>query len=125
MHTDAVHIAAAADAVHAYLADAENLPAWAPTFAQRVQRDGDELLVNGVLRMAMPRSAAARTVDFVAAADPRIGLFTRVVPSGDGCECVLTMGFPSGTPDDAVRAQMDTIATELQAIRSHTEGAGD
>ena len=122
--TDAIAINAAPQTVRAFLADARNLPAWAPAFAEAVRPDGDTWLVSSggsELRIVVPTSEEHGTVDFVAAADGRLGLFTRVLPNGDGCACVMTIVFGPGTPQEAVDAQMTTIASELETIRSMVE----
>jgi hypothetical protein len=117
-------IAAAPAEVHAYLAEAGNLPAWAPGFASRVSRSGASWLVSRdgaeftIDVLVEPRSG---TVDFVAAGDHARGLFTRVLPNGEGSEVVFTLMFAPDTPEGAITAQMLTLETELAAVRNACE----
>jgi len=117
-------IQAAPDQVHAFLAEPENLPRWAPGFAQAVRADGDEVIVSSQgqdVRMTMVSSLESRTVDMTTGTDRRLGLFVRVLPNGDGSECVVSVAFGDNTPDAVVAAQMTVVAEELTAIRSLTE----
>jgi len=125
-HSRSITIAAAPARVVAYLGDPENLPVWAPDFAQAVRRTDEGWLVTSgqrELRLAIPVQDDAGTVDLVSAIDPRSGLFMRVVPNWDGSECVFTKVFRPGTSDDAVERQMAVFEAELQVIRSIVEAA--
>ncbi len=66
----------------------------------------------------------SRTVDMLAATDHRLGLFARILPNGDGSECVLSVTFGEDTPPDAVAAQIAVLAEELKAIKSLSEAPG-
>lgn len=126
VETDAIAIRVAPDDVFRFLAEPRNLPTWAPGFAQEVRPDDDDWLVTSgavELRIEMPTSAEHRTVDMVPVADRTVGAFMRVVPNGEGSECLFTMSFPAGTPDAAVADQMAAIATELETICSLLERA--
>ena len=117
-------IAAAPERVFAYVADGANLPLWAPAFAPAVRRAGEEWIVeNGdaAFSVLLPTSAAAGTVDIVAAADRRRGAFTRVLPNGDGATILFTLFFRPDTPHDAVAAQMAEVDSELDRIRAACE----
>src|ERR1700744_1492492 len=95
--TRSLAIASPPSAVHAYLADALNMPAWAPGFAPRIRPDGPSWIVTGPdggFRMEVLAERAAGTVDIVSASDHRRGLFTRVVPNADGTELLFTLMFP-------------------------------
>jgi hypothetical protein len=107
-------------AVHNYLADARNLPAWAAAFAPRIRRDGDRWIVTAEDReftidvLAEPTS---KSVDIVSASDHNQGLFTRVLPNAEGSELVFTLLFPADTPESAINAQLLTLDSELAAVR--------
>jgi uncharacterized protein YndB with AHSA1/START domain len=116
-----ISIAAAPEAVFAYVADPRNLPAWAPAFATAVRPDGDAWLVqqgDAELRIAVRACAEHGTVDLVAAQDARLGAFTRVVPSPQGSAYVFTLHFDDDVPEDAVSGQMATVEEELRAVRA-------
>jgi Polyketide cyclase / dehydrase and lipid transport len=122
--TTSITIQAPPGEVHAFLAEPDNLTRWAPGFAQAVRADGDELVVTsngGDVRMAMSTSPTYGTVDMVTAADRRLGVFVRILPNGEGSECVFSLAFPDDTPDEAVTGQMAVVAAELSTIKSLTE----
>ncbi len=113
-------IAATPAQVLAYLADAENLPGWAPDFAERVSPSGSSWLVvrdDAEFAIDVLVGAGAGTVDFVAAEDHARGLFARVLPNGVGSEVVFTLMFAPDVPEGAVTAQMLTLERELAAVR--------
>jgi hypothetical protein len=113
-------VAAAPAKVHAYLADASNLPSWAPAFASSVSPSGASWLVSrdgaefAIDVLADQRSG---TVDFVAAGDHARGLFARVLPNGSGSEVVFTLMFEPDAPEGVVAARTLTLETELAAVR--------
>jgi hypothetical protein len=117
-------VLAAPEKVHAYLADASNLPTWAPAFASSVRPSGASWLVGrdgaefAIDVLADHRSGA---VDFVAADDHARGLFARVLPNGSGSEVVFTLMFEPDAPERVVAAQTLTLETELAAVRDACE----
>ncbi len=115
-----ITIAAPPTTVFRYVADARNLPAWAPVFATAVRPDGDRWIVTndtGEFPVLVRASAEHGTVDVVSAADHARGAFTRVLPNGDGAEYQFTLFFPDGTDEAAVVEQMTTVEQELEAVR--------
>jgi hypothetical protein len=118
--TRSIAIASPPAVVHAYLADADNMPAWAPTFAPRIHPDGDSWIVTseaGELRIDVLAEPTSKVVDIVSASDHSQGLFTRVLPNAEGSELVFMMLFPADTPEPAINAQLLTLDSELAAIR--------
>jgi hypothetical protein len=110
--------------VHAYLADANNLPSWAPGFASSVSPSGAGWLVrrdDAEFVIDVLADARSGTVDFVAAADHARGLFARVLPNASGSEVVFSMVFAPDAPEDAVTAQTLTLERELAAVRDACE----
>jgi len=124
--TRSIAIDAAPEVVMGFVADAENLPLWAPAFAQGVQRDGECWIVDSGgarLRIDVRVSAEAGTVDFVGADDRSRGAFSRVVPNGRGSEYAFTRFFgDDATPDDIARG-MAVVAQELETVRARCEGS--
>ena len=117
-------IAAVPTAVHAYLSDGSNLPAWAPGFAPHVHAGAGSWVVNrGGVEFTLDVLADSRsgTVDFVAASDHARGLYARVLPNGDGSELMFAIMFAPDTPEDVIAAQMLTLETELGAVRDACE----
>src|SRR4051794_17081816 len=112
--TRSITIAAAPRAVLDYVGDPTRLPAWAPDFATSVEPADGHWLVNGELRVDVRVAREQGTVDIVSAEDPRRGVFTRVLPNGDGSEYLFTQLFPDGTPDDAIEHQIAVVEAELQ-----------
>jgi hypothetical protein len=126
--TRSVSIAASPDAVLDVVADAENLPRWAPNFASRVRPgddDGRWLVDNGEAEFAIALRVDREhgTVDILDPSDPNRGAFTRVVPNAAGSEYLFTLFFPDGTPAEAIDAQMRTVETELETVRALAEAA--
>jgi hypothetical protein len=122
--TRSVSIAAPPHAVHSYLADGANLPAWAPGFAPAVRADGTSWIVAaaaGEFRVDVIAESGPRTVDVVSADDHARGLFARVLPSGDGSELLFSLLFAPDTPERDVEAQMVTLEAELDAVRGACE----
>ena len=119
-----ITIAAAPTTVFDYVADARNLPHWAPAFATAVRPEGDRWIVTndaGEFPVVVRASAEHGTVDVVSAADDARGAFTRVLPNGDGAEYQFTLFFPDGTDEAAVEQQMTTVEQELEAVRAGCE----
>lgn len=126
MHTESrsITIAATPAAVFGYVADARNLPVWAPAFASAVRPDGDGWIITGdagEFPIVLLASAEHGTVDLVSPADRDQGAFTRVLPNGDGAEYQFTLFFPDGTDEAAVAGQMTTVEQELEAVRAGCE----
>lgn len=118
--TRSVSITSPPDVVHAYLAEAKNLPEWAPAFAPSIHRSGRSWLVTGDDRRFMIDilvEPTARTVDIVSAENHARGLFTRVLPNADGSELLFTLFFGPDTPEDAIQTQILTLDAELAAVR--------
>ncbi len=118
--TCSITIAAPPPAVHAYLADPRNLPAWAPGFAPRIRPAGESSVVTtddrefNIVVLAEPNS---RSVDVVSAGNHSRGLFTRVLPNADGTELLFTLLLPPNTAERAIEAQLTTLSSELAAVR--------
>src|SRR3954469_6521489 len=126
--TRSVSIAAPPSAVLDVVADPRKLPRWAPGFARAVRPDGEHWLVdNGEaeLRIAVRGQREHGTVDLLAAADERLGAFTRVLPNGDGSEYLFTLFFADGTPEEAIATQMTTVEGDIQTVRAMAEGGSD
>jgi hypothetical protein len=125
--TRSTTITAAPSAVLDLVGDPRTLPRWAPAFARAVRpEEGDRWVVDSgegefVIRI-LRRSDAAGTVDFVAPDEDR-GLFTRVVPNGDGSELTLTLIVPH-MPPEALERQTAVLEAEVRAIRDLCEGPG-
>jgi Polyketide cyclase / dehydrase and lipid transport len=126
--TRSTTVAAAPSAVLDLVGDPRTLPRWAPAFARGVRPDeGDRWVVDSgagefVIRV-LRRSDAAGTVDFVAPDEDR-GLFTRVVPNGDGSELVLTLIISPQITPEALERQTAVLEAEVRAIRDLCEGPG-
>lgn len=122
--TRSISIAASPADVFAFVADAYNLPRWAPAFAAAVRRDGENWTVtsgDAEFTIAVRSSPECGTVDLVSAINPNLGAFTRVLPNTDGSEYLFTLFFPEGTPERDVAAQMATVEEEVRAVRRFAE----
>ena len=113
--------------VFAFLADANNLPRWAPNFASAVRPDGDGWIAEaggGVeFRVRVAVDADLGTVDiyFTPADGRERSIFGRVLPNGDGAEFLFTL-FHSDrrTADDVARANAE-VGEELRRLKGCCE----
>jgi uncharacterized protein YndB with AHSA1/START domain len=116
--TETIAIDAPPDAVLELVGDPRNLPRWAPGFARAVREDGDGWIVDtaggGELRRHIPVSREQGTVDYLAAPGAQRGLFTRVVPNGDGSQLTFTFVLADGVDPEATRA---ILVSELEAVK--------
>ncbi|WP_414944522.1 SRPBCC family protein [Amycolatopsis sp. cmx-11-32] len=106
------------------VSDPRNLPLWAPGAASAVRPDDGAWLVESggtETRMVVRVSREHGTVDLLIAEDPPQGVFTRVLPSGEGAEYQFTLLFPERTPEETVARQMTIVETELRAVRTLCE----
>jgi uncharacterized protein YndB with AHSA1/START domain len=118
--TRSISIAATPAAVHAYLADAQNLPEWAPSFAAAVRPRGEDWVVivgDAEIDVAILADRDRGTVDIVSAADHAQGAFLRVLPNRQGSELLFTLLFAHDTPEQEIDAHMATVENELAAVR--------
>jgi uncharacterized protein YndB with AHSA1/START domain len=124
IETRSIAIAAPPASVFSYVADARNLPDWAPAFATAVRPEGDRWIVTGggaEVPIVVRTSAEHGTVDFLTAEEGTRGAFSRVLPHGDGAAYQFTLLFPEGTEEQAVERQMATVEEELEAVRAGCE----
>jgi hypothetical protein len=120
--TQAISIDAPREAVLDLVSDPTAFPRWASGFARAVRVDGPDWLVDtgeGEVRLHVRVSREHGTVDYLAAAAlPReLGVFTRVVPNGRGCDFVLTRFFPDAMPAAELDDERAVVAVELQTVR--------
>ena len=119
--TQTIAIDAPPDAVLDLVGDPRNLPSWAPGFAIAVREDGDGWVVTtgqGDVRRHIPVSREHGTVDYLAAPEATRGLFTRVVPNGDGSQLTFTFVLADGVDPEATR---EILRSELEAVKRLTE----
>jgi polyketide cyclase/dehydrase/lipid transport protein len=118
--TRSTSIAASPDAVLDYVGDARTLPEWAPAFTGSVRPEGEYWRVDaGLIDLRVSRERG--TVDIVAADNPARGVYTRVVPNGEGSEYLFTQFFPDGMPEADIEHQLAVVEGELRAIRAACE----
>src|ERR1700759_3531456 len=102
-----IAISAPPKAVVDLLADGNGLPDWAPDVAPEVRAEAHHWVIgsgDGEFKIRIRTSFEAGTVDFLAAADERLGAFSRVIPNGEGSEFLFTLQFPEGTDSKAIEA---------------------
>ena len=111
--------------VFAYLAEVENLPAWATEFARELKLvDGQHKVVNGLGEFffeirADPQSGV---IDMLAGphADTLQLFPTRVVPLPDGGSAfTFTMFQAPGQPDEQFEAQYGSLLREFENLVRH------
>jgi hypothetical protein len=121
--TRTISIDAPREAVLDLVSDPTAFPRWASGFARAVRVDGPDWLVEtggGEVRLHVRVSREHGTVDFLAAAalpGAELGVFTRAVPNGRGCDFALTRFFPDAMTDTEVDDERAVVAVELQTVR--------
>lgn len=125
--TRSISIAAPCDPVFEFVAEARNIPRWAPAFAAAIRPDGERWIVTapsgGELPIVVVANHAAGTVDILAAADRRSGAFARILPNWTGSEMLFTLLFPPDASETAVASQMAVVDEELTAVRRFVEAS--
>jgi hypothetical protein len=124
--TQTVTIAAAPDAVLAFVADGANLPRWAIGFAKAVRRDEAGWIVTtgqGEVPTSIVVEGATGTVDFHMRPAPGVEAtaFARAVPNGEGTEFVFTQFQQPGTPDEVFDQLVAAVGHELVALKAVLE----
>jgi hypothetical protein len=115
--TETIAIDAPPGTVLDLVADPRNLPRWAPGFAGAVRADGDGWIVTtstGDVRLHIPVSREHGTVDYLAEPGARLGLFTRVIPNGDGSHLTFTFVIPADRDAEETAA---ILRSELEAVK--------
>jgi hypothetical protein len=105
--------------VHRFIADAANIPRWAPAFATAVRPRSDHWIATtprGDAEIVVASNPEAGTVDILSAGDVTRGAFMRVIPNGPVSEVLFTLLFEAGTPEEAVAAQMIVVEEELATV---------
>ncbi|NIH84342.1 SRPBCC family protein [Amycolatopsis granulosa] len=125
--TETISIAASPGTVFDLVSDPRQLPRWAPGVARSVRPDGDDwVLSNGEneARITVRASREHGVVDLLSAQDRGQGVFTRVLPHGDGAEYQFTMFLPADAPDEAIAGQRAVVRGELDTVRALCEEHG-
>ena len=115
--TQTISIDAPRETVLDLVGDPRNLPRWAPGFASAVREDGDGWIVTtsaGEVRRHIPVSREHGTVDYLAEPGARLGLFTRVVPNGEGSHVTFTFVTPANRDAGETAA---ILRSELEAVK--------
>lgn len=128
-HTTSIEIDVPPADAFAFLADGEQLPAWAVEFARGVEPDGEGWIVTlaGGERLALRIDAdpATGVVDYVAlpASGVEAAAHTRVVPHGTGTLYGFSMHQTPDVPDEVFDAQASALARELTILKARLESA--
>jgi len=124
--TQTITIEAPRANVFAFLADAANLPRWAPNFATAVRPDGDGWIVEqggSEVRLRLEASAELGTVDLhVTPPDGRTRtVFGRVLPNAGGAEFLFTMFHSDSRSDADIARQSAEVREELRLVKTLCE----
>jgi hypothetical protein len=113
-------ISARPHAAFDFISRAENLPKWAPGFAQSVAPEGDHWIAKnatGEVRFALRCNAESGTVDFLAVLGPEKFLLTaptRIVANGCGAsEYIFTLFQLPGEKDEAFAMRQSALKAEF------------
>jgi hypothetical protein len=112
--------------VFVFLADAMNLPRWAPNFAGAVRPDGQGWIVEqggSEVRLRLEVDAELGTVDLhVTSPDGRTRtVFGRVLPNAAGSELLLTMFHSDSRTEADIARQRAEVAGELGLVKAICE----
>ena len=122
--TRSIAIDAPPEEVHRFVADATNIPRWAPAFATAIRPSDKNWVVTtecGEAEIVLASNPQSRTLDILSADDRTRGAFARVISNGPGSEVLFTLFFEPGTPEQAVAAQMSVVDGELASIKQLTQ----
>ena len=117
--TRSIAIDAPPDRVHRFMADAANIPRWAPAFATAIRPSGNRWVATtagGDAEIVVASQPESGTVDILSADDVTRGAFARVIPNGPVSEVLFTLFFEPDTPEEAIAAQMAVVEDELATI---------
>ena len=125
-NTQTITIDAPRADVLAFLADASNLPRWAPNFAAAVRPDGDGWIVEqggSEVRLRLEVSLELGTVDLhVTPPDGRTRtVFGRVLPNAAGAEFLFTMFHSDSRTDADIARQNAEVEEELGRVKALCE----
>jgi hypothetical protein len=108
------------DAIFAILVDPTNLPQWAPTFADQVERDAHNIWQiskdGSTFSLEVAATPSARTLDYLRNVAPgkRGGAYLRVLPRpSGGSVVVMTIPIAPGADPQKVAA---TLSQELNGL---------
>jgi uncharacterized protein YndB with AHSA1/START domain len=124
VETRSISIAAPPETVLAVVGDPYRLPDWAPGFASAVEPHGDDWLIgSGDAQFAITVRVSAEhgTVDLQPPGNATFGARMRVLHNHAGSELVFTLVFPADADAEAIRTQMETVAAELETVRTLVE----
>ncbi len=127
--TISVYIAAPPARVYAFASNPENLPRWAPSFCQSVERVGGEWIVQSPMGRVV--FAFAPTNDF-GVLDHTVTLPSgatfanpmRVIRNGDGSEVLFTLFQQDGISDQQFYDDAALVLSDLQTLRDIIEQSG-
>ena len=125
-NTQTITIDAPRADVLAFLADASNLPRWAPNFAAAVRPDGDGWIVEqggSEVRLRLEVSLELGTVDLhVTPPDGRTRtVFGRVLSNAAGAEFLFTMFHSDSRTDADIARQNAEVEEELRRVKALCE----
>jgi hypothetical protein len=122
--TRSITIAAEPRAVFAYISRPENLPAWAPAFAESVRAEDDYWIATtsrGETRFVLRADEGYGIVDFlglISADAYALRAPTRVVPNGPkDSEYLFTLFQAPRESEDAFGARLAVLCDELVVLR--------
>jgi hypothetical protein len=121
--TRSITIETQASPVFEYLARAENLPEWAPAFAETVRRDGDDIVVTSggdERRFRFRTDALLSVIDFLAAVSRNqfaTAATIRLVPRASTTEVLFTLMRIPNESDKELEDRARAVELELSTLR--------
>jgi uncharacterized protein YndB with AHSA1/START domain len=124
--TRTITIAASVERVFAYLADATNLPHWAPSFTSGVRAEGEDWIAiqgDAELGLRIAADSTAHTVDLHVTAPNgrRVVIYMRVLPNESGAEFVFTLFHSNSRTDEQIADGNAEVEAELGRVKEFCE----
>ena len=115
-------------AVLAFVRDPENLPAWAPGFAQSVRRDGDGWIAEtaeGPMGVEFVPDNGFGIADHLVTVSPGVVVLNpmRVLTNERGSELLFTVFRPGELTDEGYAELLGVVQQDLELLKTTLEGS--
>jgi hypothetical protein len=121
-----VSIACPPQKVYDFIVDPENLPKWAPGFAQSVTKEGEQWTVatsDGPMRISFVERNVFGVADHYVTVGSDAEVFNpmRVIPNGDGAEVMFTLFRAPNASAEQFSKDARLVEGDLRTLKSILE----
>jgi len=118
-----------ADVVYAFASDPEHLPLWAAGLGAAIRRVGDDWIVEtpeGAATVKFAEPNAYGILDHVVTLPSGVTVSNpmRIIPNGDGSECVFTLLRRPGMPAEEFLRDAALVERDLLTLKALLERSG-